>query len=509
VSKNLSKKIFYPNANGETQTFTVPTAVTEMLVTVEIDKENRYLFGNINAGAGLKTDYGVLYAWGANNQGQLGDGTVVNKSVPTAVSKGLKFYQARLGAGSNFALDACGKIWAWGSNINGELGTGNTTTVSTPTAIAGTNRFVKFEVGYQNQVVYCLDHFGNGYAWGANDDGQVGDGTTVVKSSPVACVGSNKFVDFYVHTLTPSVIALDFDGRLYSWGQNKNGSLGFSGAGVSSPTLIVGVSSVVAVSRNQYWLGPAAGNYTSATHALDSNGQAWSWGSNEHGQLGDGTTVTKSSPVAVLGSHIFTRIFGDGGTCFGIKYNGEVWAWGHFRGIPDGSNVSKSSPVLISGMKSLNIFSQIVDGTSKEYAFFSLTTEGKLMAWGSNQLGNLGTNDQTPRSTPTLVIGNYSFLEFAAYQNKCFALSSDGNVYAWGSNSQGALGDNSVTTRSSPVLVAGSLYIDKKVRTDVSRRIVVNPGSNIELQISPFYCAIESEFLSADKVKRVILEYSA
>jgi|tagenome__1003787_1003787.scaffolds.fasta_scaffold20972730_2 alpha-tubulin suppressor-like RCC1 family protein len=176
---------------------------------------------------------GVGYCWGDNSRGQVGDGTTVNRFVPTPVLGGLHFVSISPGGPTHTCgLTTSGAAYCWGSNVLGKLGDGTTTDRLTPAAVAGGLVFTALSVGAGNQT--CgLTASGAAYCWGINDDGQLGDGTTITRASPTAVAGGLAFVQ--LSTGTGHTCGVTVDGIAYCWGNNANGQLGDGG---TTPRLV-------------------------------------------------------------------------------------------------------------------------------------------------------------------------------------------------------------------------------------------------------------------------------
>ena len=187
----------------------------------------------------------------------------------------------------------------------------------------------------------------NAYAWGNNASGQLGDSTTIRKSSPVSVVG--EFTDWVqISTGRENTSALRANGTLWTWGNNLYGKLGDNTTtNRSSPVSVVGgFTDWVQVSSS-------GGNFHTA--AIRANGTAWCWGVNQFGRLGDGTTTTRSSPVSVVGGftdwvQISTGYFHTAA----VRANGTAWGWGGNGSGQLGNNTSggagaRSSPALVVG----------------------------------------------------------------------------------------------------------------------------------------------------------------
>lgn len=242
---------------------------------------------------GLTSD-GTLYAWGYNASGQLGVGDVTPRSSPIAVLGGLKFSDISIigsGSGSVLGLSQSGALYSWGLNSKGQLGLGDVTPRSSPVAVLGGLTFTK--IWARADSSYALTAAGVLYGWGSNASGRLGVGDTTSRSSPVAVLGGLVVKDISPHTDGFHVLALTSAGALYSWGLNNNGQLGLGDVVPrSSPVAVLGGLSCAAL------LPSGQGNMSGA---VTTAGAQYAWGENSFGALGVGDITPRSSPVAVLG----------------------------------------------------------------------------------------------------------------------------------------------------------------------------------------------------------------
>ena len=184
----------------------------------------------------------------------------------------------------------------------------------------------------------------------------------------------------------------------------------------------------------------------------------WLWGANGvTGQLGDNTTITKSSPVQTVASGAnWKQVSVKGNSCGAIKTDGTLWVWGGNNSLKgqlgDNTTTSRSSPVqtVAAGTN----WKQVSFG---QYYCGAIKTDGTLWMWGDGLYGKLGDNTNQPKSSPiqTVAAGtNWKQLSLGEYTTA--AIKTDGTLWTWGFNYTGALGDNTTTNKSSPVqTVAG------------------------------------------------------
>ena len=303
------------------------------------------IMGGEHANYALKSD-GTVWAWGGNFVGQLGDGTYTNTVTPVQIS-GLSSVTSLGGRGyHNLAIKSNGTVWAWGWNSRGQLGH-DTSTTPCPAPLAGTCSNVPVQViGITNPLTVT----GGGFfslalmpnhtlkAWGANESGQLGDGSYTDRPAPVDVSSALSNV-VQVSAGWRHAVALTSAGTVWTWGDNAYGEIGngmTSTTGISVPFQVPGFSNVLAVSGGDRF-----------TAMLKADGTVWTWGWNSFGQLGDGTFTDRSTPVQVVGLSNVIAIAARDYHTLAIKSDGSVWAWGSGGNGELGNNKTANSNIPV------------------------------------------------------------------------------------------------------------------------------------------------------------------
>jgi hypothetical protein len=199
------------------------------------------------------------------------------------------------------------------------------------------------------------------------------------------------------------------------------------------------------------WVQVSAGQYH--TCAVDEGGDAYCWGRNEYGQLGDGTTTMRVLPRLVTGGHTWTSVTaGIFHTC-GITTAGDGFCWGNGNfGLGDGSTASSSTPqpIAVSGGDTWALLS------AGWYFTCGLTPDGRAYCWGRNSHGVLGDSTGSTQLTPALVAGDHSWHTINAGESHACGITDAGEAYCWGNRQHGRVGDGGLTgTAWVPTLVSG------------------------------------------------------
>jgi alpha-tubulin suppressor-like RCC1 family protein len=352
--------------------------------------------GTAAAGTASRT----VLAWGRNAFGALGDATTTDSDVPVRVHlpAGIKVTQVRAGCIHTLALTSRGHVLAWGANGDGQLGDGSTTSSDVPVKvkIPGGTKVTSVRAGCVFSL--ALTSTGQVLAWGDNLDGQLGDGSTSNSDTPVR-------VRLPAGTRVTAISAgQDFSlartsrGQVQAWGHGDGGQLGDGSTSNSDTPVKVKLPTGARVKAL------AAGGAHSL--ALTSDG-LFAWGFNDDGQLGDGTTTSSATPVRIfilvrgrsLG-HV-TSLFAGCNHSLVLFSGGALFAWGDntFGQLGDSTSTSSDKPVGVALPAGARVRA-VSAGCTDSYA---LTAKGSVLAWGYNGFGELGNGSDTQSSTPVRV----------------------------------------------------------------------------------------------------------
>ena len=307
---------------------------------------------------------GAVYCWGYGVYGQLGNNLATSSSVPVAVTTtgtpmaGKTIVQVSTGKASVCALDSGGLVYCWGDNGDGELGNNSTAQSSVPVAVttAGTPMADSTiaQVSTGDESVCAVDSGGLVYCWGDNGDGELGNNSTAQSSVPVAVTTAgtpmaNRTIA-QVSTRDYSVCAVDSAGLVYCWGYNGAGQLGNSSRANSSVPVAVTTAGTPMAGRTIVQV--SVGAYSSVC-AVDSAGLVYCWGNNGNGELGNNSTALSNVPVAVttsgtpMAGQTIVQVSAGRAFACAVDSSGTAYCWGSSGQLGDNSTAQSNVDVFV------------------------------------------------------------------------------------------------------------------------------------------------------------------
>jgi alpha-tubulin suppressor-like RCC1 family protein len=386
--------------------------------------------GHVVAQAAAGQAAAALHAWGDNSAGELGNASLTQRHLPVAVHGLTGVRSVAAGGRFELALLSNGTVAAWGDDTFGQLGNGIASSngdAEVPCRVPGLTGVVAVAAGEEHSLALLRN--GTVMAWGDNNDGQLGDGSTVSSVRPVRVPGLTGVTA--VAAGSQFSLALLSDGTVMAWGDNQFGQLG-NGTLTNSdvPVAVTGLTKVTAVS--------AGGQFALA---LESSGSVMSWGDNESDQLGDGQDVSVQSlsevPVAVVKLTNAQAIAAGFEFAVVLTTKGGVKVWGDngfFElGRPNGfpGGISDSDvPLDLTGTGKVTA---IAAG-----ALFGLAVSGgKVRAWGDNAFGQLGDGNTSTGPSLQTVKGLSGVTSVAAGGVQALAFKSASGGLGAGSGKAG------------------------------------------------------------------------
>lgn len=381
---------------------------------------------------------------------------------------GILFKTIAIGTMHSCGIATNDRLYCWGANHYGQLGSGqtagDTNPITTPSPVIdpiGTRAVADIQVGYYHSCATMADN-GQVYCWGGNGNGQVGTGTNssavATPTSPVGSIGTNAVSKVGMGVNHTCVIVAS-NSQLYCWGANANGQVGTGTAGspntVPSPTSPFDPIGTNAVSN-------VAGGWKSTCAILTSNSQLYCWGSNEFGQLGNGSTdTTINTPTPALtadpvGANAVKSVaLGFAHACALLASNSQMYCWGHNiygqmgQGATNTPGANVFTPIQPMSPIGTNAVSSIAGANGTTCAV--VTSNQQLYCWGYNSSGQLGTGSISPSvipapTQPANPIGAASITTMRmGHRSVCVNKSGDSALYCWGMNDYGQQGNGTTS----------------------------------------------------------------
>jgi len=333
---------------------------------------------------------GKLFGWGKNAFGCVGDGTTTNRYSPVQIGSNTNWSGAKGGYAFTCAINTAGKAYAWGEGADGRLGTGSTTDTCSPNQIGALTDWVPkgpFAIGGTRYGMHFIKANGTLWAWGKNNYGQIGDGTTTARSSPVQ-IGALTTWRYVSAGASEHVIAITTSGTMFSWGSGSSGRTGHSNTTSYCSPVQIGALTTWARVR----CGGSSGNW-----AVRTDGKMFTWGTGTGGQLGLGNTTAYSSPKQV--GALTTWASSISGTHHGgcIKSDNTLWSWGSGGSGRTGHNntTDYSSPVQVTAPAVTWLYAD-----AGQYSTMGQDVDGYLYMWGDGAQGQQGDGIGSSVSCP-------------------------------------------------------------------------------------------------------------
>ena len=401
-----------------------------------------------------------MWCWGKGDNGTFGNGTMKDSNYPVKViNKSIDGWQlVANGIDHTCGVDTDNIVWCWGRNYDdhnksGQLGIGLNRTFSVNTPILIKNKFsIPWKtVSTVDDTTCGIDINHQLYCWGDNYYGQLDNYDGILKNSYGFPLTSDSIYNVKkICVGFANICGIDENSELLCWGANNFGQLGnYTTDNSYYPVLITN-------GQNSRWESVGLGGYH--TCGVDKDDDLWCWGGNDHGQLGDGTTVHSSYPLFITNSQNISWksiSLGVYHTC-GIDKSDRLWCWGgnDYGQLGDGSNADSNYPVLITNGQN-NTWKSISLGA---YYTCGIDENGKLWCWGSNNNGQLGDGTTINSSYPLLITNsqNSKWESISVgYYHTC-GIDENGKLWCWGKNNGGQLGNGTIVNSNYPLLIANS-----------------------------------------------------
>ena len=322
--------------------------------------------------------------------------------------KGKKIISISAGGGHTVALDEEGKVYTWGFNYYGQLGDGTTNRSEVPICIPicisdkenelKGKKIISISAGGYHTV--ALDEEGKVYTWGDNYYGQLGDEMTYRSKVPI-CISNkeNELKGKKIISISAGgyhTVAIDEEGKVYTWGNNEVGQLG-DGTTTNS-VLPICISDKENELKGKKIISISAGG--GHTVAIDEEGKVYTWGFNYYGQLGDGTTTNSVLPICIsnkeneLKGKKIISISAGGGHTVAIDEEGKVYTWGfnYYGQLGDGTTTNSVLPICISNKENELKGKKIISISAGGASTIIIDEDGYMNIYGYN----LGFNKGRP-----------------------------------------------------------------------------------------------------------------
>ena len=344
---------------------------------------------------------------------------------------------------STCGITAAGRAYCWGSNEFGELGDSTSeSTQAVPVPVVGNLVFRQVSVGFSHACGLTTE--GWAYCWGDGSSGQLGTEVEIQPHEPVLVAGSRTYIRIAAGYASTCAIG-KFDRRAYCWGANDRGQMGDGTTSEErmTPTPVAGTRT---------WHDLAVGG--SFACGITTGDVAFCWGGDDVGQLGDGPVLSQRvRPTAVAGNHRFSQITAGFSHACAVTTDRKAYCWGFGRRgqIGDANTINRPVPTLVAGGLTVDRVSAASFNACAE------TAANRTYCWGDNGSGQVGNGTVGGfRFRPFEVAGGLRFSQVTVGSQHACGRTDTNVTYCWGSNIFGQLGSGTHIDHYVPEPVVGS-----------------------------------------------------
>jgi alpha-tubulin suppressor-like RCC1 family protein len=390
---------------------------------------------------------GTVRCWGANSNGQLGDGTTTDRQHPVTVAGISDAVAVSAGTAHTCAVLAGGGVRCWGQNTYRQLGDGTSVQRTTPVQPSGLSSATAVSAADRHTCARIAD--GTLRCWGENTGGQIGNGT-ITSSIPIPSQVVGISTAATVSASGGHTCAVLEDATVRCWGWNNSGQVGGGVSKNYSPVVVEGLSGVADLDTGD----GASGGFTCAV-LRDGSGRCW--GSAYHGQLGDGGTTDRFAPVVVSGLSGAVGITAGYGVACALVTGGGARCWGSGKAgaLGRGSVTDSSVPVTVSGLTGATAI-DVGGAFAGGHACADVAVGTRC--WGNHDRGQVGLGVSVDTATPVDARGPVGVASLSAGGAHTCAVATTRSVWCWGDGARGQLGvggPSSWLPSPSPAQVSG------------------------------------------------------
>ena len=449
------------------------------------------------------TESGKIFSWGPNDEGQVGNGSTEAAFTPQQVTAAARYEQVASGADFTAALDAQGRLWTWGANAEGQLGDGTTEAHAVPALAKTSTRFSQIFAGKNFAVALTND--GEMFSWGANASGQLGDGTTNPRSEPAPTAGGERWSTVALNIQSETVLALSEDNRLFSWGANPNGELGNgvdwrkqqtdenarvarqiegikaddqrrkqnlinqcvtaaraedtarAAAVVPTPTPTPTATPTPNPSASPTATpsptptptatptAPPVDYVTPCTTEVNRTFKNTDTSNIKPAVIPEPELKDNSSePVNIVPNIRFETVALGTQNSYAVDVVDRLYSWGSDANGQTGLNIDDPNTHT---QVPVSMLTKVTDVAAGDKFAAATTTDSRLFVWGENSHGELMSDPATEPKLLTPTRRGDTFISVTAGQNSVYAQTNSTTTQAWGDNSEGRLGTGSAEER--------------------------------------------------------------